>query len=187
MSLRRAPSLLLIAGLSLCKAAGVPTAASEKVSQLLNQPEGLAQLNLLSAPDLKFDFSTQPDYTFAPGAVVNANTDSFPVSTRHSQNPATNLFFQAVTGHGLMLAVINLGPCSMLPPHHHPRADNFVVLTGSNPNGTVDTYMIQENNAPVIEQTLKPMQMTIFPKGALHTMVNTGRELYSFTEVCQFS
>ncbi|KAF2237372.1 hypothetical protein EV356DRAFT_496147 [Viridothelium virens] len=62
----------------------------------------------------------------------------------------------------------------MLPPHHHPRADNFVVLTASNPNASVDTYMIQENDAPVIKQNLQPLQMTIFPRGSLHTMVNTG-------------
>ena len=71
----------------------------------------------------------------------------------------------------------------MLPPHHHPRADNFVVLTGSNPNATVDTYMIQENNAPVIKQTLKPMQMTIFPRASLHTMVNTGEATFPFVAI----
>ena len=92
----------------------------------------------------------------------------------------TDLIFKAVIGHGMSMAILSLGPCSMLPPHHHPRADNFVVLTNSNPNGTVDTYMIQENDAPIIHETLQPLQATIFPRGALHTMVNNGMDHPSF-------
>lgn len=75
--------------------------------------------------DWLFDFTTQDKYTFSPGGVVNANAATFP----------------ATVGNGLTLAMLNLGPCSMLPPHIHPRASNFVVAV----SGTTETYMIMEN------------------------------------------
>ena len=101
-----------------------------------------------------FDFSAQPGYTYNPGSVVNANAATFP----------------AMTDTGMTLAMLNLGPCAMLPPHYHPRATNMVVAV----QGTTNTYMIQENGARVVSETLSPGKMTIFPAGSLHTMQNTG-------------
>jgi len=69
--------------------------------------------------------------------------------------------------------MLNLGPCSMLPPHYHPRASNYVVAV----HGTTRTYMIEENGARVITQTLSPGQMTIFPQASLHTMYNMGESI----------
>jgi len=60
----------------------------------------------------------------------------------------------------------------MLPPHIHPRATNFVVAV----SGTTRTFMIAENGAPTIEQTLESGQMTIFPTASVHTMMNIGCE-----------
>jgi oxalate decarboxylase/phosphoglucose isomerase-like protein (cupin superfamily) len=60
----------------------------------------------------------------------------------------------------------------MLPPHIHPRATNFVVAV----TGQTRTFMIAENGAPTIEETLNPGQMTIFPQGSVHTMMNVGCE-----------
>lgn len=68
------------------------------------------------------------------------------------------------------VAMLNLGPCSMLPPHYHPRASNYVVAV----QGTTQTYMIEENGARVVQQTLTPGKMTIFPQASVHTMVNLG-------------
>ena len=68
------------------------------------------------------------------------------------------------------VAMLNLGPCSMLPMHYHPRASNYVVAV----HGTTRTYMIEENGARVVQQTLSPGQMTIFPQASLHTMYNMG-------------
>ncbi|EDO02290.1 predicted protein [Sclerotinia sclerotiorum 1980 UF-70] len=56
-----------------------------------------------------FDFTTQPHYTYTPGAVVNADAATFPASTNY----------------GMTMALINLGPCGMLPPHYHPRGTNL--------------------------------------------------------------
>jgi len=106
--------------------------------------------------DWLYDFTTSPKYTFSPGGVVNANAATFP----------------ATVGYGLTLAMLNLGPCAMLPPHLHPRANNFVVAV----SGTTDTYMIMENGARTVSETLTPGKMTIFPQGSMHTMMNTGCE-----------
>src|ERR1700761_2820317 len=70
--------------------------------QLFEAPTNLDRLALL--PDNSewiFDFTTQPFYTFSPGGVINANAETSP----------------ATKGLGLTLAILNLGPCSMLPPH----------------------------------------------------------------------
>ena len=99
-----------------------------------------------------FDFTAQQSYTFSPGSVVNANAATFP----------------AAVGNGQTMATINLGPCSMLPPHYHPRASNFVVGV----TGNVTTYMIQENSARLVTETLSPGKMTIFPQASVHSMVN---------------
>lgn len=68
--------------------------------------------------------------------------------------------------------MLNLGPCSMLPPHIHPRATNYVVAI----SGTTQTYMIAENGARTVTETLKAGQMTIFPQASVHSMMNIGCE-----------
>ncbi|KZF20129.1 spherulin-1A [Xylona heveae TC161] len=125
------------------------------VAQLKTAATQLDRLNLLPEnSDWLFDYSAQPSFTFSPGSVVNANAATFP----------------AAVGNGLTLAMINLGPCSMLPPHYHPRASNYVVAVA----GTTDTFFIEENGARLVENTLTPMKMTIFPAASIHTMVNRG-------------
>ncbi|KAK7626189.1 spherulin-1A [Phyllosticta citricarpa] len=101
-----------------------------------------------------FDFTTHPYHTFAPGGVVNANAATFPY----------------VTGNGLSLAMLYLGPCAMLPAHLHPRAANYVVSV----KGTTETYMVEENGAATVKTTLREGMMTIFPTGSVHMMENPG-------------
>jgi mannose-6-phosphate isomerase-like protein (cupin superfamily) len=108
--------------------------------------------------DWLFDFRAQPGYTYSPGSVVNANAATFP----------------ATVGNGMTMALLNLGPCAMLPPHYHPRASNYVVAI----EGTTNTYMIEENGARLVKETLTPGKMTIFPAASLHTMQNTGTVLH---------
>lgn len=108
--------------------------------------------------DWIFDFTKQSHYTYSPGSVVNANVASFP----------------ATVGHGLTIAMLNLGPCAMLSPHLHPRASNHVVAV----EGETKTWMIQENGVGPIETILTPGMMTIFPAGSLHTMQNLGRYIF---------
>jgi len=129
----------------------------ELVAQLKMANTALDRSKLLPKDsDWLFDFTKQDKYTFSPGGVVNANAATFP----------------ATVGNGLTLAMLNLGPCSMLPPHLHPRASNFVVAV----SGTTQTYMIMENGARTVAETLTPGKMTIFPQASVHTMMNIGCE-----------
>lgn len=66
--------------------------------------------------------------------------------------------------------MLNLGPCSMLPPHWHPNAVNFVVAV----LGNTTTYMYQENGARLVTEVLTPGHATIFPRASMHMMMNTG-------------
>jgi len=106
--------------------------------------------------DWHFDFTKSDFYTFAPGGVVNMNAATFPASK----------------GNGLTLAMLNLGPCSMLPPHYHPRASNYVVSV----KGTTTTYMFAENGAKLVTEELPEGHGTIFPQGSMHMMVNNACE-----------
>jgi oxalate decarboxylase/phosphoglucose isomerase-like protein (cupin superfamily) len=72
----------------------------------------------------------------------------------------------------MTMAMLNLGPCSMLPPHLHPRATNFVVAV----SGQTRTFMINENGARTVTEVLTPGKMTIFPTGSVHAMMNIGCE-----------
>ena len=129
----------------------------ELVAKLRMANTDLDRQKILSKDsDWLFDFTTSDKYTFAPGGVVNANSATFP----------------ATTGQGLTMAMLNLGPCSMLPPHLHPRASNYVVAV----SGTTATYMILENGARMVSEVLTPGKMTIFPQASLHTMMNMGCE-----------
>lgn len=128
-------------------------------------PTQLDKMNNLLNKNLTwfFDFTTQPHYTYTPGSVVNGDAATFPAST----------------SYGMTIAIINLGPCGMLPPHYHPRGTNFVVAV----EGVTQTWMIEENGAKVVNQTLGPWQMTIFHKGSIHSMQNTGTvDIPSYTE-----
>ncbi|KAH7323450.1 RmlC-like cupin domain-containing protein [Rhexocercosporidium sp. MPI-PUGE-AT-0058] len=131
------------------------TVNPQLVASLKGSATQLDRLKLLSSDsDWLFDFKAQESYTYTPGSVVNANVATFP----------------ALTTMGMTMAMLNLGPCAMLPPHMHPRATNLVVAV----EGTTNTYMMEENGARVVKQTLTPGKMTIFPQGSLHTMQNTG-------------
>ena len=70
----------------------------------------LDKLDLLpnDPTDWTFDFHAQEKYSFDPASVVTANVATFPT----------------VLGNKLSMAMIQLGPCGMLPPHYHPRASN---------------------------------------------------------------
>lgn len=107
-------------------------------SRLKLSTTNLDRLSLLPKnSDWTFNFSDQEKYTFAPGSVVNANAATFP----------------ALTGLGMTIAMLNLGPCAMLPPHMHPRATNLVVGI----SGNTTSWMVNENGAGLVQVNLLPM------------------------------
>lgn len=130
--------------------------------QLLLAPTMLDRYNILtsaSGNQWKYDFATNPQWQYRsnPGSVCNANQATWP----------------ALQGMGVTVAQLNLGPCSMLPPHEH-RENNVVVAIA----GTTHTMMIQENGAGVVEQDLSAGQATIFPRASFHTMYNNGMSYF---------
>ncbi|KAL1310990.1 hypothetical protein AAFC00_001210 [Neodothiora populina] len=127
----------------------------ELVAKLRASASNLDRRALLANDsDWLYDFTLQRTYTFAPGGVSNANAATFP----------------ATVGQGMTMAVLNLGPCSMLPMHWHPRGSNYVYAV----HGTTATYMINENSFGVVKQVLTPGKMTVFPQASLHMMMNIG-------------
>ncbi|PSN64591.1 RmlC-like cupin [Corynespora cassiicola Philippines] len=104
--------------------------------------------------DWIFDFNVQRTWSFNPGSVVSANAATFPV----------------MTGLGMTVAMLNLGPCAMLPPHLHQRATNCVVAV----SGNTTTWMVEENGVDTVSAVLTSGVMTVFPRGSLHVMQNTG-------------
>ncbi|KAK5137185.1 hypothetical protein LTR08_000690 [Meristemomyces frigidus] len=128
----------------------------DMVANLVTAATQLDRLSVLcSDKDWLFDFTVQqPNYNFAPGGVINMNAATFP----------------AAKGNGMTLAMLNLGPCSMLPPHYHPRASNYVVAI----KGNTTTYMFEENGARLVTEILTPGKATIFPAASMHMMVNNG-------------
>ncbi|KXH57657.1 spherulin-1A [Colletotrichum nymphaeae SA-01] len=143
-------NVLFIAGIALAVDKPVKPEINAKLKTTATELEKLQ----LVKDDYVFDFKKHEYFTYSPGGVVNANAANFP----------------AATGHGLTIAWLALGPCAMLPPHHHPRATNFVVAV----EGQTQTWMVQENGADPVTTTLNPGQLTIFPRGSLHTMQNPG-------------
>src|SRR5271156_5303807 len=98
------------------------------VAALLTIPQGLDRFRYLpNSSNWVYDFNTNPKDTFSPGGVAIASRATFP----------------AMTGTGLTISLLSLGPCSMLPFHLH-RGSNAVTAFA----GTTDTYMVQENGAP---------------------------------------
>ncbi|KAF2720970.1 RmlC-like cupin [Polychaeton citri CBS 116435] len=127
-------------------------------AQLSSATSQLDRLALLTSDDdWLFDFTEQqPYYNFAPGGVTNMNAATF----------------SAAKGNGMTLAMLNLGPCAMLPPHYHPRASNYVVAV----LGNTTTYMFEENGARLVTEVLTPGKATIFPQASMHMMQNNGCE-----------
>lgn len=125
------------------------------VVQLTTANAALDRNELLSSENQwVYDHCQNPHYSWQPGSVTSANKATFP----------------AMWGMGLTISMLNLGPCAILPPHLHPRGNNAVVAVA----GNTTTYMIQENGAGVVQTTLTPGKMTIFPMGSIHTMVNNS-------------
>ncbi|KAF2088422.1 RmlC-like cupin [Saccharata proteae CBS 121410] len=131
-------------------------ADASRVFQARTANTWLDRSKLFGDDDAVFDFTKQDYYTFSPGGVINANAATFPFTA----------------GNGMTMAMLNLGPCAMLPAHFHPRAANYVVAV----QGQTETYMFQENGAPTIHATLTPGKMTVFPQASIHLMQNMGCE-----------
>ena len=154
-------------------------------ASLVTAATQLDRLALLSSNnDWLFDFTIQePYYNFAPGGVTNMNAATFPAATGNGMTSKIQNDFLPVPhiSHEFTVAMLNLGPCAMLPPHYHPRATNYVVAV----HGNTTTYMFEENGAALVTEVLTPGKATIFPQASMHMMINNGKAypLYRFDEM----
>jgi mannose-6-phosphate isomerase-like protein (cupin superfamily) len=123
--------------------------------QLRNTLTRVEFVNALTGDDTVYDFSKAVADPLPPGSVLNANAATFPM----------------IQGSGMTVAQINLGPCAMLSPHVHPRANNMVVAV----SGQTKTFMRTENGANDIITTLTPGKATMFFSGSVHNMYNEGK------------
>jgi predicted metal-dependent enzyme (double-stranded beta helix superfamily) len=129
------------------------TSDPDLVAKLKSAATMLDRLDMLTDDQLLYNFSSNPKHSWSPGSVCNANAATFPI----------------LSTVGVTVSQLNLGPCAMLAPHFH-RANNLVVAV----SGTTSTYMYQENGARLVQQTLTPGMMTIFPQASVHSMYNMG-------------
>jgi hypothetical protein len=61
-----------------------------------------------------------------------------------------------------------LGPCGFNTPHTHPRSSEINVVV----QGQLNTEFILENGARTVSTSLSTFDMTVFPRGAIHTEFN---------------
>ncbi|RMD42298.1 hypothetical protein DV735_g2858, partial [Chaetothyriales sp. CBS 134920] len=124
----------------------------------------LTAYNSLSDSDYVYDWNSNDNRSAYPGSVFFADAATWPVL--------------GAAGGTVSAAQINLEACAMLPPHAH-RATKIAIAV----NGTTRTWMRVANGATDRETTLTPGLMTVFPRGAIHTMHNLGctpSRLYTF-------
>lgn len=112
----------------------------------------------------KFDFNDPPKAAVAQnvssGSVVTAVGESFP----------------ALIGSDSAMYVFKLGPCGMIVPHAHPRADEFVITT----EGKISTQFLTESESEVITNELSAYQASLFPMGSFHFELNPTCEPATF-------
>ncbi|KAF2134591.1 RmlC-like cupin [Dothidotthia symphoricarpi CBS 119687] len=151
------PLTLLALLLPLTHASKSRTVNPDLNAQLLTAATNYDRNTLLPADsDWYYDFFKHPYYNSTVGSVIAADAATFP----------------ALAGQGISISLLTLGPCSMLPPHLHPRATNLVTAI----SGNTTSYMIGENGVRTVKVNLIPMRMTIFPRASLHVMQNNGCE-----------
>lgn len=124
------------------------------IQQLQLAPTAADRLSLLSASDFKYDFKDPPadaTTTGKGGHTVRADSKTYP----------------ALIGTGVGMTVGFIGPCGFNTPHTHPRSSEINIIV----EGRLGTESVAENGVEPIANTLEKYQMTVFPKGAVHTEV----------------
>jgi len=89
----------------------------------------------------------------AAGNLRGANVGSFPML--------------GLPGIDTSFALVTLAPDAHNLPHSHPRASETLYLT----KGKLDVFIVEENSAApvrVIENTLRPGGVAVFPTGLIH-------------------
>src|SRR6202035_3912998 len=110
-----------------------------------------------------FDFANPPAAAVVAtpgGKLIAANGETFPY----------------LTGLKTSLAIVEVSPCSLILPHLHPRAEEFILVT----QGEFFTQFIAETGAPLISNELKTLGSTLFTKGSIHLEYNPTCDTSTF-------
>jgi len=142
--------------------------ATDLPTQLLLAQTDVERIALLAAggnQSFVFDFAnpapgTQPPPS-AGGSVVAASGATFP----------------ALIGRQSAAAIFTLNACGLVPPHTHPRSNEFIIVT----QGTVFTQFITETGSLLITNNLTTYSGTLFPQGSIHLEFNPTCEKAVFT------
>ncbi|MCJ1280426.1 hypothetical protein MMC21_008254 [Puttea exsequens] len=128
------------------------------IQSLLLAPTAKDRINLIPNPaDFVFDFSKPPpnsSTTGKGGHTVRADRESFP----------------PLVGTSVSMTLGFLGPCGFNTPHTHPRSAEINVVV----KGSLVAEFTLENGSPTVVNSVGTNQMTVFPRGALHTEFNPG-------------
>lgn len=127
------------------------------IQQLELAPTAVDRIALLSPADFLYDFQNPP-----------ANTDAKTTGKGGFTVKADRKVFPALIGTGVAMTVGFLGPCGFNTPHIHPRSSEINIII----EGRLGTEFVAENGVPPIANILEKFQMTVFPKGAVHTEVS---------------
>jgi quercetin dioxygenase-like cupin family protein len=107
--------------------------------------------------DWWYDAYKHPNFNNANGGVVTVDVSKLP----------------ALEGAGVSIAMIRMGPCSMLPIHEHPWANNLVYGI----KGNVTSWMVGDDGDRVHTVNIYENIATLFPQGSIHGMQNEGVSL----------
>lgn len=78
-------------------------------------------------------------------------------------------------GDGLSQMILNLGPCTVNQPHHHPRASEIDhVLKGSFVIGFIEENGSQGTEPRLLYENITQGETFIIPQGLVHYQWNTG-------------
>src|SRR5277367_2920180 len=141
---------------------------TDLATQLVLAQTDVERIGLLAAggnQSFVFNFANPPPGTQPPpgagGSVVLASGATFP----------------ALIDRQSGAAVFTLNACGLVPPHTHPRSNEFIIVT----EGTVFTQFITESGSLLITNNLTTWSGTIFPQGSIHLEFNPTCEKAVFT------
>lgn len=128
-------------------------------TQLVLAPTDAARTLLLAKlggnESFVFDFGNPPNGSVAKGAggqIVQAVSATFP----------------PLVGRNSGAFVFTINPCGMVPPHFHPRSDEFFVVI----QGTIFAQFLTETGSALITNNITTHQGQLLPAGAIHLQWN---------------
>eukprot|EP00904_Undaria_pinnatifida_P008064 jgi/Undpi1/4388/HiC_scaffold_17.g07746.m1 len=156
-------------------AAGVPglsqAAASAPSRSLRGNDQGDVEVPRLNFrqqfddKDFAFDLQgAEPEIEGEAGTVKVANLGNVPV----------------LSGEGVSFALVELEPCGLNLPHHHPRAAEFGYIVKSESATSVRHAFVEENTGRLIKNDIGEGQVALVPGGLVHFVQNMGCEPATF-------